>query len=255
MVYGYPYDFGDYYGGYGVSIGNEISAALLAVLGLMIVAVAALGITFYLLGAFGLYNIAKRRGMNNAFMAFIPIANTYYLGKLADDINATMNKKTNNAKRILTLIILVLGLGFVAGIVGGVSVGINMLAAKSGMFYSSAIITIFTVLLSIALFACNITLLIFEYIALYTVYKEYSPNNATVFLVLTILFSDAASSIIMFAIRNKKSGYQLWCESKAAEKAAQAASQNNETVTVNEDEYTEVTDDAHVDNDNTDVMQ
>lgn len=43
---------------------------------------------------------------------------------------------------------------------------------------------------------------IFYYIALYTIFKDYAPNNAVLYLVLTLLVS-GSDAVILFILRNK----------------------------------------------------
>ncbi len=45
----------------------------------------AIWISFFILQGVGLYTMAKRRGIKKRFLAFVPLANIYYMGKLAGE--------------------------------------------------------------------------------------------------------------------------------------------------------------------------
>lgn len=211
----------DYYPGYynnyrGPSIGSA-EILIIVALGLLMLFVLAIALVFYLFQAIALYKIAKNRGKKNAFLAFIPFANSYYLGSIGDDINATMGKTSTYARKILTFMIAGFASDFVAGISGSV-----MRMTKSVLWLAPM------VLLYIAGIAFTITMAVYVYISMYKIYNEYDQKNATLFIVLSVLFN--IHPFLLFAIRNKKSGYQIWQEQQASIYAANAAAAAEELV-------------------------
>lgn len=202
--YYYPDDF---FSGYNSFNGEDMAViGMIAIFALIVCFFALLyAAVRYVFNSIGLYTIAKNRGMDNAFLAFIPVVNSYYLGKIADDINKTMNKKSSNAVILLSLQIATLFFAFVNFIVGFAS-------GLTGLAYGIAISSAFIGMISSAI---AIAYSVFLYISLYRIYKEYSPEHAVIFEVCTVLFD--LHPFFLFAIRNKKSGYQKWLEQKAAE--------------------------------------
>lgn len=173
------------------------------------------GAALYFFQAAAIYTIGNKRGMKNAFLAFIPVVNMYFLGKIADDIKRTMNKKTNYANRILAFYIVSLA----AGAAGTVFICLSRVySAITGRF---SFFVIPAVILMIAAFVFAVVTTVFSYIALHVIYKEYTPANAALFTVLSVLFS-FVMPFLLFSIRNNKSGYQLWCEQQAAFRANNA---------------------------------
>jgi len=65
--------------GYGPGPGDAMGLAFLAGLSFLFVLV---GIVLYLLFSFGLYTMAKRRNLENPWLAFIPVAQLYTMGEL-----------------------------------------------------------------------------------------------------------------------------------------------------------------------------
>lgn len=77
-------------------LSNFISGATVAV----IVILAAL----YFLYSYGLYFIAVKRGVKYPFLAYIPVAQLFTLGALADLYNAQFENKQSNTKIILPML-------------------------------------------------------------------------------------------------------------------------------------------------------
>jgi hypothetical protein len=53
---------------------------ILAIIGIIV------GLVLYVIQAFGLYEMAKRAGLENSWLAFVPIANYFIMGKLIKEI-------------------------------------------------------------------------------------------------------------------------------------------------------------------------
>lgn len=46
------------------------------------------GVALYVMGSLGTYTVAKHRGLKHAWLAWIPIGNSYIFGALSDDVTA-----------------------------------------------------------------------------------------------------------------------------------------------------------------------
>ncbi|MBQ7089721.1 MAG: hypothetical protein IJN82_01245 [Clostridia bacterium] len=170
---------------------SEMLGVIIAVLLGMLVLVVALAVLFYLFTAFGLYRMGKNRGMTNAYLAFIPVADVYYVGALSDQINAANGKQTNIRVKLFSFYLVYFGCNLISGLFQGFALATGMLQGAAFMSVFSLIVTAFSIVYTV-----------FFYIALYAIYKEYSPNRAAAFLVLSILFSFTMPFFI-FALRNK----------------------------------------------------
>lgn len=203
----YPYgNYGFYQSADGFNMFKTGVAVSLIILSILLI-VAAFSIAMYIFKTIGLYTLASRRNMKNKFLVFIPIVSEYYLGSIADDICLTMNKKTNYARKILILSIVY----FVIYVLF-----LPMYALSAIMLYGGFAFGMFFVLLYLALSATYIIKKVYEYIALYSIFKEYSYNNAVIFEVLSIIFPFLAN-VFLFVIRNNKSGYEMWLEKRNAQ--------------------------------------
>jgi len=170
---------------------SEMLGAVFAVLIVALIIALGLLVLIYLFTSIGLYRMGKNRGMTNAYLAFIPFASVYYLGALSDQINAANGKQTTHRVKILTFYLVYLGCSFIGGMFQGVAMAMGSMGLVA-----------LTSLFSLATAAFSIVYIVFYYIALYTIFKEYSPKCAVAFLVLSIFFS-ITTPFFIFALRNK----------------------------------------------------
>lgn len=138
-----------------------LSGEVIAFLGIFIVLVLVMIILAYIFESLAIYRIMKNRNLNNAFLAWVPIACYYAIGKVYDDINEKQGKKTN-----FSIILLILGA------ISCLPSSLYMPASASGIF---SILLMYTVLVLI--------LICFKLI-----FKTYAPNNSSYFI-LTVIFS------------------------------------------------------------------
>ena len=125
---------------------------LLAVLGVLLIFVAIIGIVFYVIYSYALYKMAVKQGLENSWLAFIPIAQSYIIGRLIKTLKV-FNFEIPRIEIVLPVAALVVLVFSQVEVLGG--------------------------LLSLA----NFILMLF---ALNKLYKLYKPENATLYTVLSI---------------------------------------------------------------------
>ena len=166
---------------------------LLAMIGgiILIVALIALviGVVMYVLSAAGMYAIAKRRGINNPWMAWIPGVNSWILGSISDQYQYVVKGKIRYNRIIL------IALWGASAVMGGISTGMmdstsNILGLLGGSFFLSMV---------------SIAYSVFHFIALYDLYCSCNPQNGVLFLVLSIVFT-VTEPFFVFSCRNKDAG-------------------------------------------------
>ena len=201
--------------GYNVYDNTSFEYAL-SVLGSMLLGVllfsAVIGLVFYIFRAIGTYQIARRRGINHPWLAWIPVANAWTLGCISDQYQYLVKGK--NTKRRVTLLVLTLVsmvLSVVVWCAFLVPVFRAMLTAMASygdpeaalsqimgpiMMYSSV-----SYLISIL----SIVLAVFRFMALYDLYSSCIPGSNVLFLVLSIIFS-FTEPFFIFACRDRDDG-------------------------------------------------
>lgn len=124
----------------------------LAILGVLLIFVAIIGIVFYVIYSYALYKMAVKQGLENSWLAFIPIAQSYIIGRLIKTLKV-FNFEIPRIEIVLLVAALVVLVFSQVEVLGG--------------------------LLSLA----NFILMLF---ALNKLYKLYKPENATLYTVLSI---------------------------------------------------------------------
>ncbi|WP_102349078.1 hypothetical protein [Bacillus sp. Marseille-P3661] len=123
----------------------------------------------YILSAVGLYNMAKRAQINNEWLAFVPIGNSYIIGELID------NK--------------------LQWFPFGSSGGVKLLIVTVG----TIIINFIPILGTIIAFLIGI----FWFVVFHWLYQKYS-DSAVLLTIITVLTGGLAACIFIFALRNKE---------------------------------------------------
>ena len=189
----YPYNFSAEAGGngaYAVIVGIYMMYMLFTV-------------ALYVVQSLGYYTIAKRRGIRNGWLAWLPIGNLWIAGSISDQYQYVTKGKVKNRRKILlglSIALLAVYVGMMVVLVAG------MLVSGYADFGAGAIVTVLLVLLAgLALVAIAIAMLVIQYICLYDLYKSCNPDDAGLFLVLSILFS-LAMPFFIFACRKKDLG-------------------------------------------------
>ena len=177
--YSFPEAAGDVAAG---AMGVVVGIALLLVL-LML----AFAVVTYVLSAVSMYRIAKRRGIHNGWLAWVPIGNYWLLGSISDQYQYVVRRKVTSRRKIL----LILGI-----VTSAMSIVYSVLqtstvlafAANAGTGSEVGMVAI-GILVYLVWIGVAITSTVFGYIAYYDLYRSCKPNSAVLFLVLSIVFS------------------------------------------------------------------
>lgn len=173
---------------------EAISFILLAYVGFILIYLAII-IGAYVLRALGLYTMAKNQAIDNAWLSWIPIADTYIMGRLSE-ASPYVKRKVPKMHVILPSVI---GGYIVLSIILPLVFQISLIPSILNEFDTMNIplfagIWIFFILTAFAIRALQL-------FVLYHIYKTYDPDNATLFLVINIFVS--IDFIFLFALRNK----------------------------------------------------
>ena len=175
-----------------------------------------LGIVGYVLLALSLYTIAKRRGIANPWLAWIPVAQIWVLGSISDQFRYVTKAQVKNKRTTLLVMNIIYTVATVAVVVFSL-IGIfkffelSMYAGEEemlmeGMSMLFKILGACLLLLGLALAYCVV-----YSIALYDVFMSVNPNNAVLFLVLSIFFG-VAMPFFLFFNRKKDTGMPPRCD-------------------------------------------
>ena len=181
---------------------------LMVFAGIMLVYFAFIGIialALYLLQAIGLYRMAKKVGFSSPWRGFIPFANTFLFGKIAEKYVKKDGKPSAKfgglllAFEILTLVLAIVTIAF--------TVSMIFVLVSSGdeteLAYSIVAPMVTMFISCFVLMGVSIAYIVLYYVALWRIFTAFDYNNATVYFVLSILFS-FLGPIFIFVLRNKQ---------------------------------------------------
>lgn len=149
---------------------DEAAVGIFAALAGVFIVFGIVGIVGYVLMAIGLQRMAINEGIENAWLAWVPVGNVWIIGKLVKTIELGSNK-WEQAELILVVAV----------------------AASILLSAIPVIGTIISLAVGILLILVN-----------YKLYKLYAPEKAVMYLIVTIIFNLIAMGIILFILRDKK---------------------------------------------------
>ena len=171
---------------------------------------AVIGIAIYLLESISVYKMSKSAEIKNPWLAFIPVANDWVFGTLAEKYkkkNGTKSARFGIILPVLEGIVLIETIALtiftvisVKEITGYALDAVNTSAEMAPEQFMSLIPVI---ILYFALMAVAIAYAVVFFIALWRVYYSFDKSNATLYIVLSIIFTISVP-IILFIIRNRK---------------------------------------------------
>ena len=162
----------------------------------------------YILVAYSLFAIARRRDIPNPWMAFVPVVQLWLLGSISDDYQQkAYGTEKKRRKILLGLQIAQFALAFVMVILAVVAVIATLSAGYTnyddigdwiGVLGSFG--GIILVLLAFAVVA--VVAAVFRYVALFDVYRSCKPDQAVLFLLLNIFVSVTEPIFLMIVHRS-----------------------------------------------------
>ena len=171
---------------------------------------AVIGIAIYLLESISVYKMAKSAQIKNPWLAFIPVANDWVFGTLAEKYkkkNGTKSARFGIILPVLEGIVLIetiaLTIFTVISIKEITGYALDAVNTSSEMAPEQFMSLIPVITLYFALMAVAIAYAVVFFIALWRVYSSFDKSNATLYIVLSVIFTISVP-IILFIIRNRK---------------------------------------------------
>lgn len=166
-------------------------------------------LAIYILTAYSLYAIAKRRGLTNPFLAWIPVAQLWTLGAISDDYHLKKDGVKKSKRKILIVLEIV---NVVLCIVMMVLLAIFVVSAMDAGLssdleeFSGVIGSMLGMMLALlAVSGVSIAVAVVRYMALYDIYCSCDPGNAVLFLLLNI-FIGITQPILLLVSHKKDDG-------------------------------------------------
>ena len=181
---------------------EEFGPALLVGLLVLLLGILVWALVSYVLTAAGFCAVAKRRGINNPWLAWIPIANYWIIGSISDQYQYVVKGKVTNRRKVLLILQIVSGVvsGVMSGVISAVTSTLVMVSEDAAVG-----LTLVNLLTSFITLGISITVMVFYYMALYDYYSSCCPKSNVLLLVLGLFFSWLQPFFIFFN-RKKDAG-------------------------------------------------
>ncbi len=161
-------------------------------------------IAVYVFTALALYTIATRRGIRNAWLSWVPVANIWVLGSLSDQYRYVVKGQYKSKRKVLiTLKLLSLLLSIVTIVL--LAAAVFRLAAQNPGLGGGLRILATVAAPGLLLAALSIATAVLRWMALYDLYASCEPNSKTAYLVVSILLP-ITQPIFLFLCRDKDEG-------------------------------------------------
>lgn len=169
-----------------------------------------LGVACYIVNAMALSTIAKRRGMEKPWAAWIPVGDGWLMGKLSDDYRTKMNGEYSGRAQDILKQGIAMMIGYAVMLVGALLVVV--FAAATAAFAGFMVLVILGYILLIAdmifVIIMAVRYAIRYYKALFDLYRSCMPNMSVPFLLLSI-FVNYAMPVCLMICRNRDDGMPL----------------------------------------------
>ena len=166
------------------------------------------GILLYAIQSFGMYTIAKRRGVKKTWLAWIPVGNMFLLGSLSDQYQYVSKGRIRNRRKVILGLSVAVAVLAVAAVVCYVLMIINTVGGAFGTAFDhrGMLTPLVSALSAIGIMElANLALTVFRYICLYDLYRSCEPKNSVAYLVLSIVFP-VSMPVFVFLCRSDDKG-------------------------------------------------
>lgn len=169
-----------------------------------------IGLALYLLESIGVYKMAKSAEIKNPWLSFVPVGRNWVFGTLAEKYkkkNGTKSARFGIILPVLEGIVLIEAIALtiftVISIKEITGYALDAVNTSSEMAPEQFMSLISVIILYFALMAVAIAYAVVFFIALWRVYSSFDKPNATLYIVLSVVFTISVP-IILFIIRNRK---------------------------------------------------
>ncbi len=191
------------------ALGIDINIGLfLGIIGIVVLA----RIVFWIFGAVGVYKLSKMENIKNPKLAFIPFLYPFALGRIAEKQNNKNGSKPSKYS-IWLVLLLILGILFCIAFFAVLLISICLIAQNTmdslGEEADIVILELiaplkYVIAIYFVAIALCISYLVLYFFTLWKIFKRYTPNNATLFLVTSIIFRFLSPTVIfMLALRQE----------------------------------------------------
>ena len=189
-----------------IYLNDAIASVVVGIVAATAVCALAIGIALFVFRAISIYKIARRRGISNAWLAWVPVCSEWILGSVADQYQYVVKGRVKNRRLPLFLLsVILLGLR-IAGAALSISTVTSVIRfVLTGAGFPDVGRLVLLAVASTVQTGGMIACLVIRGFVMYDVYTSCTNRNNVLFLVLGLLFR-VLEPVFLFACRNKEEG-------------------------------------------------
>ena len=189
-----------------IYLNDAIASVVVGIVAATAVCALAIGIALFVFRAISIYKIARRRGISNAWLAWVPVCSEWILGSVAHQYQYVVKGRVKNRRLPLFLLsVILLGLR-IAGAALSISTVTSVIRfVLTGAGFPDVGRLVLLAVASTVQTGGMIACLVIRGFVMYDVYTSCTSRNNVLFLVLGLLFR-VLEPVFLFACRNKEEG-------------------------------------------------
>lgn len=189
-----------------IYLNDAIVSVVVGIVAATAICALAIGIALFVFRAISIYKIARRRGISNVWLAWVPVCSEWILGSVADQYQYVVKGRVKNRRLPLFLLsVVLLGL-HIAGAALSISTVTSVIRfVLTGAGFPDVGRLVLLAVASTVQTGGMIACLVIRGFVMYDVYTSCTSRNNVLFLVLGLLFR-VLEPVFLFACRNKEEG-------------------------------------------------
>lgn len=189
-----------------IYLNDAIVSVVVGIVAVTAICALAIGIALFVFRAISIYKIARRRGISNAWLAWVPVCSEWILGSVADQYQYVVKGRVKNRRLPLFLLsVVLLGLR-IAGAALSISTVTSVIRfVLTGAGFPDVGRLVLLAVASTVQTGGMIACLVIRGFVMYDVYTSCTNRNNVLFLVLGMLFR-VLEPVFLFACRNREEG-------------------------------------------------
>lgn len=179
----------------------EVFAVFLFAYILVFGVVIGLNILQYVLNGLGLQAIAKRRGIQRSWMAWVPVGDMWLLGCISDQYQFVAKGQHKSKRKLLPALVLAMVVPIVICYAASFLLMFISESEEFAPFFALGMFGMFFLIAGLSVFYSVVM-----YMSCYDLFVSADPKNAVLYLLLSIFLGSIVMRLLIFLCRNKDEG-------------------------------------------------
>lgn len=196
--------------------GEEMTAALAGFYVVYFLLMFVFSLICYIFTSLGFHTIARRRGIEKAWLAWLPVGSLWILGSISDRYQLQAHYRTKNKRKALLFLQVILIVLFALMLMFVATTVLSLMEVVQSDHQYYPFVDYFQPVrnnlrdlawLCFVLLGVAVATTVVQYMALYDLYQSCDPASSVLFLLLSI-FLPFVTPFLVFSVRRKDLGMQ-----------------------------------------------